>query len=114
MKITKAQLRELIKEELEANVNEGILASMGSKLMSLLSDETANKVLDIGLGAMLMSHGRRHLPKRWDALTINRLKQATNAGEIDLNEFVTDWMAMGHVDDAEIDAKYGDLIVGKE
>ena len=111
MKITKRQLRRIIKEELEASVNEGFMASVGSKLMSMLSDETANKVLDIGLGAMLMSDGRPGLPRRWDALTINMLKQAANRKDIDLNGFVTDWMSKG-IDDTEIDARYGDKILG--
>jgi hypothetical protein len=111
MKITKEQLKQIIKEELETSLDEGFMASVGSKLMSMLSDETANKVLDIALGTMLMSDGRRGLPKRWEALTINMIKQAANRKEIDLNGFVKDWMNTD-LDHTALDKKYGDKILG--
>ena len=109
MKITKAQLRELIKEELEANVNEGFIASAASGLMSMLPDETRDKVFAVTLAAMFMANKRLGFRK---GLTIEKLMKAAISKKIDLVKFVEDWMNKD-LEDTALDDKYGDLIVGK-
>ena len=110
MKITKTQLRELIKEELEANVSEGFIASAASRLMSMLPDDTRDKVFAVTLAAMFMANKRLGFRK---GLTIEKLMKAAISKKIDLEEFVEDWMNKSLADE-DLDAKYGDLIVGKE
>ena len=109
MKITKSQLRELIKEELEANVNEGLMARAASGLMSMLGDDTRDKVFAVTLAAMFMANKR---PGFREGLTIEKLMKAAISKKIDLEQFVEDWMNKG-LKDKYLDAKYGDLIVGK-
>ena len=92
---------------MEANVSEGFIASAASRLMSMLSDDTAGKVFAVTLAAMFMANKRLGFRK---GLTIEKLMHAAISKKIDLEEFVEDKKSFA---DEELDAKYGDLIVGK-
>ena len=108
MKTAKTQLKQIIKEELD-NVSEGFMASAASKLMSMLSDDTAGKVFAVTLAAMFVANKR---PGFRSGATIEKLMQAAISKKIDLEEFVEDWMSKSLTDE-QLDAKYSDLIVGK-
>jgi len=113
MKITKTQLRQIIKEELEASMEEGMFGDMKDKAYSMImSVIAAPGIIGVGiaLGFLIHKHPR-------DGFTAEALQQDPamsqaivdsfgpgGAVHADVGGFLSDWQSQ--MSDDEIKAKY--------
>ena len=113
MKITKTQLRQIIKEELEASMEEGMLGDMKDKAYSMLmSAIRAPGVIAVGiaLGVLLHKHPRdgftaeilQSNPDMMQAIVDNFAPDGIIYADVD--QFLSDWQSQ--MSDDEIKAKY--------
>ena len=113
MKITKTQLRGIIKEELEASMEEGMFGDMKDKVYSMIMAVTQAPgmiAVGIALGMLMHKHPRdgftpdtlQNNPDMMRAIVDNFAREGAVGADVD--RFLSDWQSQ--MSDDEIKAKY--------
>ena len=113
MKITKTQLRQIIKEELEAGMEEGMFGDMKDKAYSMIMNVIAAPgIIAVGIVLGFLEHESPRPAFAVDALQDNpNLAKAIvdsfgpgGAVHADVGGFLSDWRSQ--MSDDELEAKY--------